>query len=214
MKSALILVLAAALPAATVKNISRADLRDKIAGGWAGQMIGVSFGAWLLLEMATKQPQSFSTLVLISPVGVKVTDRETAQFADLFARDIGARAAALYADPQRADDVFVRVWVEVADPAERARLEDGLSRYAAAERAADRLPRVSGAKLLPYAPWRAMLAQSEPLLEVFRFIGLFVLGASGIYLWWTLRRDRRAGAVLLALGCAIAGVLAVWMRLG
>jgi hypothetical protein len=49
-----------------------------------------------------------------------------------------------------------------------------------------------------------------PLLGV----GLFVLGASGVYLWWTLRRDRRAGAVSLALGCAIVGVLAVWMRLG
>jgi pimeloyl-ACP methyl ester carboxylesterase len=64
--------------------------------------IGASFGAWLLLEIATKQPQLFSTLVLISPVGVKLTDRETAQFADLFARDIKARAAALYADPASA----------------------------------------------------------------------------------------------------------------
>ena len=27
------------------RTISRADLRDKIEGGWAGQMIGVSFGA-------------------------------------------------------------------------------------------------------------------------------------------------------------------------
>jgi hypothetical protein len=45
-------------------------------------------------------------------------------------------------------------------------------------------------------------------------LGLFVLGASGMYLWWVQRRDRRSGAVLLALGCAMAGVLAVWMRLG
>ena len=64
--------------------------------------IGASFGAWLLLEMATKQPKSFSALVLISPVGVKLTDRETAQFTDLFARDIADRAAALYADPEHA----------------------------------------------------------------------------------------------------------------
>ena len=28
-----------------LRTISLADLRDKIAGGWAGQMIGVSFGA-------------------------------------------------------------------------------------------------------------------------------------------------------------------------
>ena len=64
--------------------------------------IGASMGAWLLLEMATKQPQLFSALVLISPVGVKVTDRETAQFTDLFARDIAARASVLYADPESA----------------------------------------------------------------------------------------------------------------
>jgi pimeloyl-ACP methyl ester carboxylesterase len=64
--------------------------------------IGASLGAWLLLEMATKQPQLFSALVLISPVGVKVTDRETAQFTDLFARDLAERASVLYADPESA----------------------------------------------------------------------------------------------------------------
>ncbi|HUP76173.1 MAG TPA: alpha/beta hydrolase [Acidimicrobiales bacterium] len=64
--------------------------------------IGASFGAWLLLEMATKQPKSFSALVLISPVGVKVTDRETPQFTDLFALDIADRASALYSDPASA----------------------------------------------------------------------------------------------------------------
>src|SRR3954451_3874360 len=33
------------LGARTARTITRADLRDKIEGGWAGQMIGVSFGA-------------------------------------------------------------------------------------------------------------------------------------------------------------------------
>src|ERR1051325_145441 len=37
------LILLAAAPAE--KTISLADLHDKIEGGWAGQMIGVSFGA-------------------------------------------------------------------------------------------------------------------------------------------------------------------------
>jgi hypothetical protein len=45
-------------------------------------------------------------------------------------------------------------------------------------------------------------------------LGLFALGASGMYLWWTLRRDRRTGVLLLALGCATAAGLAVWMRIG
>ena len=45
-------------------------------------------------------------------------------------------------------------------------------------------------------------------------IGLFALGGSGLYLWWTLRRERRAGAAMLAIGLTVATVLAVWMRMG
>ena len=49
MRKLLVLALAAGLlpPAATAarRKISRAELRDRIEGGWAGQMIGVSFGA-------------------------------------------------------------------------------------------------------------------------------------------------------------------------
>ena len=45
----LVAVLAAAVLATAAapgeREISLADLRDKIEGGWAGQMIGVSFGA-------------------------------------------------------------------------------------------------------------------------------------------------------------------------
>jgi pimeloyl-ACP methyl ester carboxylesterase len=74
--------------------------------------VGASFGAWLLLEMATKQPASFAALVLISPLGVKLNDRETAQFNDLFVRDIDARAAMLYAEPVQA----MRRQTELDDP--------------------------------------------------------------------------------------------------
>ncbi len=42
---ALILLAVAPALAQRPREISRADLHDKIAGGWAGQMIGVSFGA-------------------------------------------------------------------------------------------------------------------------------------------------------------------------
>ncbi len=41
----LLLIPAVAAPAPPVRELSRQALRDKIAGGWAGQMIGVSFGA-------------------------------------------------------------------------------------------------------------------------------------------------------------------------
>ncbi len=42
---AAVLLIGAAGPAPQTAKISLADLRDKIEGGWAGQMIGVSFGA-------------------------------------------------------------------------------------------------------------------------------------------------------------------------
>src|SRR5574340_1554357 len=45
MRIVLFLLAAAAGAAPPTREISKAKLRDKIAGGWAGQMIGVSFGA-------------------------------------------------------------------------------------------------------------------------------------------------------------------------
>ncbi|HWQ54854.1 MAG TPA: ADP-ribosylglycohydrolase family protein [Bryobacteraceae bacterium] len=41
----LLLIPALALAAPPLREMSRAELRDRIAGGWAGQMIGVSYGA-------------------------------------------------------------------------------------------------------------------------------------------------------------------------
>ncbi|MFB3827600.1 MAG: ADP-ribosylglycohydrolase family protein [Bryobacteraceae bacterium] len=45
MRIVLFLMAAAACAAPPAREISKSALRDKIAGGWAGQMIGVSFGA-------------------------------------------------------------------------------------------------------------------------------------------------------------------------
>jgi hypothetical protein len=49
MRAAILFVLAAAVTAEAqnraFREVAMAELRDKIAGGWAGQMIGVSFGA-------------------------------------------------------------------------------------------------------------------------------------------------------------------------
>jgi hypothetical protein len=43
--AALIAAVIMAAPGTDTKSISLDELRDKIEGGWAGQMIGVSFGA-------------------------------------------------------------------------------------------------------------------------------------------------------------------------
>jgi hypothetical protein len=45
LSAALLCVVAARNGTSTTKELSLEDLRDKIAGGWAGQMIGVSYGA-------------------------------------------------------------------------------------------------------------------------------------------------------------------------
>jgi len=44
--------------------------------------------------------------------------------------------------------------------------------------------------------------------------GILVLCATGLLLWWQLRRDRRVGAAMLAAGCLVGGGLMWWMRMG
>lgn len=58
--------------------------------------VGLSFGAWVLLEAATKDPSRFTKLALVSPVGVKLNGRDERQFADLHALSLPERARALY----------------------------------------------------------------------------------------------------------------------
>ncbi len=43
-------------------------------------------------------------------------------------------------------------------------------------------------------------------------LALAVLGATGLWLWWTLKRDRRLGTGLLGFGLLVAGGLIWWMR--
>jgi hypothetical protein len=45
-------------------------------------------------------------------------------------------------------------------------------------------------------------------------VALLVLGATGLWLWWKLQRERRAGAGFLAFGLFLAGGLICWMRMG
>lgn len=68
--------------------------------------VGVSFGAWILLEAATKSPGSFASLTLVSPVGVKLNGREETQFEDLYVLGLPDRAAALYGDAAVAPDLL------------------------------------------------------------------------------------------------------------
>jgi pimeloyl-ACP methyl ester carboxylesterase len=68
------------------------ELRDAIVAG-------VSLGGWIAAEMAVKSCARISHLVLANPVGIKVSDRETRDIADIFALTDEQFAEMAYFDP-------------------------------------------------------------------------------------------------------------------
>ena len=54
------------------------DLREVV-------VIGCSLGGWIAAEMAVKSTARLSRLILVSPLGIKVGDRETRDIPDIFA---------------------------------------------------------------------------------------------------------------------------------
>lgn len=65
-------------------------------------VVGVSFGAWIAAELATKGSGRVSKLVLIDPVGVKFGDRETRDIADIYATTIEQIPELFFADRDKA----------------------------------------------------------------------------------------------------------------
>lgn len=63
-------------------------------------VIGVSFGAWIAAEIAVKTTERLSHLVLANAVGIKVTDRETRDIADIWALTDEEFAKLAYFDPK------------------------------------------------------------------------------------------------------------------
>ncbi len=61
-------------------------------------LVGLSFGGWLALELATKNLPGLARLVLVDTLGVKLSDRETADIADIF--------------NLHPDDIHARRWVD------------------------------------------------------------------------------------------------------
>jgi pimeloyl-ACP methyl ester carboxylesterase len=47
-------------------------------------LVGVSFGGWLAAEIAASCPHRLDRLVLVSPLGIKLSDRETPDILDIF----------------------------------------------------------------------------------------------------------------------------------
>ncbi len=61
-------------------------------------VVGVGFGGWIAAEMAVKNCQRMSHLVLANSVGIKAGDRETRDIADIYAVTDKQLAELVYAD--------------------------------------------------------------------------------------------------------------------
>jgi pimeloyl-ACP methyl ester carboxylesterase len=62
-------------------------------------LVGVSFGAWIAAEIAVKSTSRLSHLVMANAVGIKISDRETRDIADIFAMTEDQFNAAAFANP-------------------------------------------------------------------------------------------------------------------
>jgi pimeloyl-ACP methyl ester carboxylesterase len=70
------------------------DLWD-VLGFDAPEILGLSLGGWLALELATRYPERVSKMVLVNPVGIYLAE---APMAEMFGRTPGELADMLFAD--------------------------------------------------------------------------------------------------------------------
>lgn len=96
------------------------DLRD-------GVLVGVSFGAWIAAEIAIKSTERLSRLVLANAVGIKVTDRETRDIADIFAMTEPQFLELAYFDPAKGRRDYAAM--PDADVLAAARNRESLARF-------------------------------------------------------------------------------------
>ncbi|MFT7473664.1 MAG: pimeloyl-ACP methyl ester carboxylesterase [Verrucomicrobiales bacterium] len=91
-------------------------------------LVGESLGGWIGAEMAIKSTERLSSLVLINPVGIKVSDRETRDLVDIFAVPESELLARAFADPDIAHTPNSAVNDEAL--VGRARSREATARYA------------------------------------------------------------------------------------
>ena len=90
-------------------------------------LVGASFGGWIAAQMAIKSCAAFSSISLIDPLGVKVSDRLTRDIADFFGLPDPQLRARAYVDPA----IFEADVRKVSDDelGRRMRSREGLARY-------------------------------------------------------------------------------------
>jgi pimeloyl-ACP methyl ester carboxylesterase len=64
-------------------------------------LVGFSFGGWLAAELAVACSHRIDKLVLVDPVGIKISDRETPDILDVFNRSPDEIRRASWHDPER-----------------------------------------------------------------------------------------------------------------
>jgi pimeloyl-ACP methyl ester carboxylesterase len=85
-----------------------AEFLEQLDAGEDLIVVGCSFGAWVAAELALLAGTRFSALVLAAPTGIKLGDRETRDFADIYMHSFEDVRALLYADVSRAPDLTDR----------------------------------------------------------------------------------------------------------
>jgi pimeloyl-ACP methyl ester carboxylesterase len=91
-------------------------------------LLGFSFGGWLAAELAAACSHRLDKLVLVDPVGIKISDRETPDILDLFNRSPDEVRRSSWHDPDR----FAPDFNAMSDEAliVRARNREALCLYA------------------------------------------------------------------------------------
>jgi len=64
-------------------------------------LVGFSFGGWLAAEIAAACSHRLDRLILVDPLGIKISDRETADIFDIFNRSPDDVRRASWYDPER-----------------------------------------------------------------------------------------------------------------
>jgi pimeloyl-ACP methyl ester carboxylesterase len=76
------------------------DLIDVVPGDNI-TLIGFSFGGWLAAEAALTRPAKLDRLILVDPVGIRISDRETRDILDIFNVHPDVVRDKTFADPKR-----------------------------------------------------------------------------------------------------------------
>jgi pimeloyl-ACP methyl ester carboxylesterase len=72
----------------------RLELKDAV-------LVGASFGGWIAAEMLVRSTARFAKVVLVDPLGIKISDRDTRDIADMHGTPRAELLAMLWADPAK-----------------------------------------------------------------------------------------------------------------